>query len=211
MQIHCQPEIHKNSSMEKISQHLDMLQKNPIKHVLWNVLTYEPKVSFSIAYNDCIFLKYFVKEKYIAAKYLNPNDPVYKDTCVEFFISFDKGVYYYNIEFNCLGTILMSYGCDRDNRLFSDPGVIKKIRTLSRIRFYNDVEESGGEWELTVMVPLEVFTNSIITSLHNKSCKANFFKCGDELPEPHYLAWNKIISSKPNFHLTGYFEKIKFM
>lgn len=61
------------------------MQKKSIKHFLWNGLTYEPKVSFSIAYNDCIFLKYFVNEKYISAKYLNHNNPVYKDSCVEFF------------------------------------------------------------------------------------------------------------------------------
>ena len=49
-----------------------------------------PKVSFKIAHgNDCICIKYDVVEHEVLARFRNTNDPVYKDSCVEFFISFD--------------------------------------------------------------------------------------------------------------------------
>jgi len=30
--------------------------------------------------------------------------------------------------------------------------------------------------------------------------KANFYKCGDELPLPHYLSWNPIYTETPDFY-----------
>lgn len=34
---------------------------------------------------------------------------------------------------------------------------------------------------------------------------ANFYKCGDDLPAPYYLSWNKIIAPKPDFHYPDFF------
>ena len=28
----------------------------------------------------------------------------------------------------------------------------------------------------------------------------NFYKCGDETPHPHYLAWSALSSDHPDFH-----------
>ena len=32
------------------------------------------------------------------------------------------------------------------------------------------------------------------------SVRANFYKCGDKTAHPHFLSWNPVVSSKPDFH-----------
>jgi hypothetical protein len=38
---------------------------------------------------------------------------------------------------------------------------------------------------------------------------ANFYKCGDETPEPHFLSWNPIDLPKPNFHVPQFFGQLE--
>lgn len=199
--------INKKTSLQKISEKLNRLKKNPVDKAPWKTLEYKPDVSFAIAYNDCIFIKYFVKEKYIRALYSNTNDPVYKDSCVEFFISFNNEAEYYNMEFNCIGTCLMGYGSKKTDRVLVSKKRIDKINRSAIIGH----DKADVSWELTIMIPLETFSFHNITSLKDKRCRANFYKCGDELPEPHYLAWNNIISEVPDFHLPHFFGEINFV
>jgi hypothetical protein len=39
---------------------------------------------------------------------------------------------------------------------------------------------------------------------------ANFYKCGDELPTPHFLSWNPIEWKEPSFHRPEQFGKLIF-
>ena len=78
-----------------------------------------PKVTFSIVHSkDCIFIKYDAVEQQVLARYKQINNPVYKDSCVMFFIIFDKDKSYYNIEFSRFGTCPGRYGSERENRTF---------------------------------------------------------------------------------------------
>jgi hypothetical protein len=90
---------------------LDQQPKQQIDNLLWSITGYKPEVSFAMAYtNTSILLKYYVIEEHIKASYNEINDPVFKDTCVEFFVAFNGDDRYYNLEFNCIGTPLMAYG-----------------------------------------------------------------------------------------------------
>ncbi len=59
-------------------------------------------------------------------------------------------------------------------------------------------------------IPISIYSLSKFDSLGGRSVKANFYKCGDELPEPHYLSWNPINLEKPNFHTPDFFGDIYF-
>lgn len=203
--------INKESSLQKISAELDKLKKIPVDKAPWPAFAYKPEVNFTIAYNDCIFIKYFVNEQYMRAMYNKANEPVYKDSCVEFFVSFDDGAGYYNAEFNCIGTCLLGFGSGRTERELLPENIISKIRHLSVINISNDKPNSGANWELVLMIPLEVFAYHEIHSLKSQRCKGNFFKCGDDLPEPHFITWNNIISEEPDFHLPQFFGEINFV
>jgi hypothetical protein len=41
--------------------------------------------------------------------------------------------------------------------------------------------------------------------LAGQKIRANFYKCGDKTPEPHFISWNPIDLPKPNFHVPQFF------
>ncbi|MCC8423689.1 carbohydrate-binding family 9-like protein [Mucilaginibacter sp. UR6-11] len=200
--------------VEKLAESVELLLNNSpqqaIDNLLWSDNGYFPRVVFSMAYTDhSLLLKYFVKEKYAIARHTRVNDLVYKDSCVEFFVSFDNGINYYNLEFNCIGTPYAAYGPDKFNRVELPVDEVKRIKVSTQM---NNVGKEGiSEWEITLDIPFGVFVYHNITSLRDAECKANFYKCGDETPDPHYLSWNNILSTEPNFHAPEYFGTVNFI
>ena len=105
-----------DSPIGEITALLDGEKRIPIGHVPWKNFPYKPDVRFSIVHLDnCLLLKYFVEEKAVVAAHGTTHSAVYKDSCVEFFLSFDKEGYY-SLEFNCTGTCLAAFGKGRDER-----------------------------------------------------------------------------------------------
>ncbi|MBN1821828.1 MAG: hypothetical protein JW833_13995 [Prolixibacteraceae bacterium] len=179
--------------------------------VNWKDFTFKPEVSFQITHSGkTINLKYKVKEKYILAKETQTNGEVYKDSCVEFFISFD-GKNYYNFEFNCIGTIHLAYGTGRKNRVFVDPEIIKEIEIISSLGNQPFEERKGNfEWVLEARIPVSCFTFDKIINLSGIKATANFYKCGDGTSEPHYVTWNPVNSENPDYHRPEFFGGVKF-
>jgi hypothetical protein len=203
------PGVSGGFSLSELSLFLNGQPRHAIDNLLWDATGYFPEVGFALAYtDDSILLKYFVKEKYVRAFYREANDPVFNDTCVEFFIALNGDTKYYNLEFNCAGTTSIAYGADRHNRIDVPANFVKKIKTSSNIQASANNELIS--WELTLQIPFEVFNHHHINSLKNEVCRANFYKCGDELPEPHFMSWNNVISPQPNFHLSAFFGNVKF-
>jgi hypothetical protein len=179
--------------------------------VNWAEFPYRPEVSFRIACTDhAVLLQYKVKENSVRARYEQDNEPVYKDACVEFFIIPAADDIYYNLECNCIGTILLGGG-EPGNREHATPSTIGSIdrwASLGRVPF----EERIGEttWEVALVIPFTAFFKHKLTTLEGKTLRANFYKCGDDLSVPHFLSWNPILVEKPNFHLPKYFGKLVF-
>jgi len=193
-----------------LSVELDKVQRNGIETAPWLAYSYKPEVFFSIAYSDnSLYVKFYVSEKYAWAVSADPNGPVYNDSCVELFISFENEMEYYNFEFNCAGTCRLGFGIGRGNRRLVPKKIIRLIKQQSSIKPAGSADANIG-WELTLMVPLEVFHYHHIKTLRGKRCRANFYKCGDKLPEPHFLAWNTVGTEYPDFHAPEYFGSIEF-
>lgn len=193
-------------TLARVGARLDSLNKQLVDHALWLDVPQKPLVYFTIGYSrDVIFLKYYVSEKHVSAVYQNINEPVYKDSCVEFFIGFENELTYYNLEFNCAGTVLGGYGNNRTGRRFLDKQVLELICIEKALQF--NTQNQLFEWELTLAIPSGVFQFHHIRNFGGMTCRLNFFKCGDDLPAPHYLAWNNIDSLEPDFHRREYFGK----
>lgn len=191
-----------------------ILQKagtHPLSHAPWHEkYPGRANVQFAIAYsNDSIYLQYSVEEPVVQAAYGKNNDPVYKDSCVEAFFSFDEGASYYNFEFNAIGTVLAAYGQSKQTRTFLPDLALQQIQSQSVI--WKEGTGTAVNWQFTVAIPFTVFVHQPFVSLKGKSCRANFYKCGDELPEPHFLCWAPVHSKKPNFHLPQFFGKLLFV
>ncbi|SMC73074.1 carbohydrate-binding family 9-like protein [Pedobacter africanus] len=200
--------INSRSDLTKVSDLLNGLKRHPIAISPWKGYTAPVTATFSIAHGqDCILLKYFVSEPFSIPLYHKINDPVYKDSCVEFFIGFNQEPKYYNFEFNNEGTGLMGFGT-KNERAYLAEAVVRQIK-YSR-SFKNAQSENLACWELALVIPFTVFCFHQINAVSSILCKGNFFKCGDDLPQPHYLVWNNIHSPKPDFHQPEFFGTIDF-
>ena len=198
------------TAIADISKKLDHVRQEIIDHAPWNAFPYKPQASFAMAYGDSsVYLKFFVEEKHVRAVYSEPNQPVYKDSCVEFFVSFGDEPEYYNFEFNCAGTCLLSFGEQRNNRKMTTADLIKSIAFQSSIKPTTKKDANIG-WELTLVIPFAAFQYHKFSSMKGKKCRANFYKCGDDLPEPHFLAWNMINTEEPDFHRPEFFGTLEF-
>jgi hypothetical protein len=203
-------DVDKSSPIEHMSVLLDEQEKHLVGIVPWPDYNYKPDVHFAIAYStDCFMLKYYVKEKAIKASCYKPNEPVHQDSCVEFFIGFGTELEYYNFGFNCIGTCSLGFGRGRENRELSPEKLIRLIKSQVRLTQQTNIGHGDISWELTLMLPLDVFYHHSFTSLKGQQCQANFFKCGDELPEPHFLTWHNIECDDPDFHHPEFFGEIK--
>lgn len=183
-----------------------------VETVNWPAYPYRPEMAFRIAHTaDAILLHYRVTEASVRARYGEDNGSVWTDSCVEFFSIPGGDDIYYNLECNCIGTVLLAAGATRNNREHATPEVIGQIKrwaSLGRQPF----EERVGTctWEVALLVPYEVFFKHNIHSLDGVRVKANFYKCGDELQTPHFLSWNPIRVENPDFHRPDFFGDITF-
>lgn len=208
IKVKCISDNLKETDVDKISDLLNTFDRHKLEYVPWPEFSGKAKVYFAIAHNSSnVFLKYYVEEKYLRAENNIVNSPVHEDSCVEFFISFDEGVNYYNIEFNCAGTGLIEYGSSKENRHLLDTALVNNLKKKSVIFSENG---KGANWQLTLVIPLSTFIHTPIKKLTDISCRANFYKCGDMLPEPHFISWENIIAESPNFHLPQFFGRLVF-
>ena len=204
--------VNKKVSLSEASHILDtQTVSNRINVINWEKFTYHPKVNFRIGHTENeIWLKFDVSEKYILARETNTNGAVHKDSCVEFFVSID-GENYYNLEVNCIGIIHLAHGPGRGNRKFVSPEVIKKIAIESSLGNQPFEEKIGNfEWEMMIRIPLECLAFDQVKSLNGQKATANFYKCGDDTSEPHFLTWNAIKTENPDYHRPEFFGKIYF-
>jgi hypothetical protein len=181
--------------------------------VNWEAFNYKPEARFNIGYSDNeIFLKYYITENFVKAEKTGSNQMVCEDSCVEFFVSPGNDGIYYNFEFNPIGTCLLGCGTSRKDSARADVSVIDRIRRKgsSGIKPFG---EKKGEilWTITIAIPINVFYKHNLQSLEGRSFRANFYKCGDKLTQPHYLTWNPVGTEKPDYHQPEFFGTLKFI
>jgi len=180
-----------------------------IDTVNWEIFPYCPEATFRIAHNSkTILLNYRINESDIKAVCNQDNGRIWEDSCVEFFIAFNEDSYY-NIECNCIGKLLIAKGSKREGRIPLPETLLKNIDRWSSLG-YLPVENRSGNWEVSLVIPKEIFYPEITKSFDNVKAKGNFYKCGDCLQTPHFLSWNPIRSETPDFHRPEFFGELVF-
>lgn len=195
-------------SIADLALRMDELEAQPLNFAPWKEYPYQPRVFVAIAHNDGdLYLKYTVEEENIAAATGTINGPVWEDSCVEFFISFGDDSHYYNLEFNCLGIGLVGWGSGKTDRSLLPAVLISQIRSQAVI---TNLTNGLFSWQLTLIIPASVFMHHQFVKFDGVNARANFYKCGDKLPAPHFICWNNIDWPEPNFHLPDFFSEIAF-
>ncbi|RWU10588.1 carbohydrate-binding family 9-like protein [Pedobacter chitinilyticus] len=203
-------DTHNLKEIDKFNQLMDGLQAAAIDCNPWPAYQADAQAKFLIAHNgDAILLKYIISEQYLVANE-GTNGNIHNDSCVELFIAFgDEG--YYNLEFNCLGFTKIGYGYDRLDRELLPVEVIKQLSFSSKINANSTINSNEGfDWEIMLVIPKEIFIKHQISSFHHLNAKGNFYKCGDGLPQPHFLTWNMIEAEQPDFHRKDFFGEFAF-
>jgi hypothetical protein len=176
----------------------------------WPEYPYKPIVAVDVARSDLsMYIRFFVRGNSLKAAYEDDNSPVYKDSCVEFFMKKTDEDSYMNFEFNCIGT------CDAAQRISREIKTSLSKEEYSSIRRYTSLErksfpEKKGvyEWELVAAIPLKLM--GLTSDCLPKKVLGNFYKCADETDSPHYVSWNPISSPDPDFHRPDCFGEIYF-
>jgi len=186
---------------------------NQISTVNWaKEFPYCPDVRFAIATcEDAILVHYKVKERSVRAAATQDHGKVWEDSCVEFFSCPAGDGVYYNVECSCIGKLLIAAGSDRNVRESAPAEVMASVdrwATLGNEPFETRDEET--EWEVALRIPLTFYFRHDIQSLSGKTITANFYKCGDKLPVPHFVSWNPILIENPDFHRPDFFGNLVF-
>ena len=176
---------------------------------------YTPRAQFRIACtSEAFLLQYRADESTVRAQFGDDNGNVWTDSCMEFFLAPDPASEtYYNLECNCIGTVLLG---TRGGDVKKEHAAVESLRQVDRWSSLGRVpfgERPASEpWTVALVVPFGVYWHhDIAQSLKSGrlTMRANFYKCGDDLPQPHFLSWSPIDNDKPNFHLPQFFGEIE--
>ena len=150
-----------------------------------------------------LYIHMSVAEEAIRAEYTAPGSPVHEDSCLEFFFLPAGGDRYFNFEVNPNGCLHAQLGTGRNGRTElagEDAKAFFDIRTGRT--------EDG--WELFYRIPLAFLRRFLPDCAFRGELRANFFKCGDRTPRPHYLSWAHVASETPDFHRPQDFGLLRF-
>ena len=176
-----------------------------IDHLLWT-----PEVDLSATAQICydenaLYLHLSAKEKNIKAEYTGRLDMPCRDSCLEFFFCPIPGdSRYFNIEFNPNLCMYLGLGIGNGNLI--------RLLPEGESSFEPKAMRTADGWELTYRVPfcfVRIFFPEFCAESGTR-IRANFYKCGNETVQPHFLAWNRVISEVPAFHRPCDFGELVF-
>jgi len=178
-----------------------LAEKAPISHYQWpEFSTYRPEAyaQLLVLEGKGLAVRLCCKEENPKADYHNFFDPVYTDSCLEFFFTTDKSGRYFNNEINANGTALMAIGADRHART-----PIDRLITPPAVK----AEQADGWWSVEFFHSLENLRTVFGSFSLEKGSRfyGNFYKCGDETAVPHYGMWSPVTTAEPDFHRPEYF------
>ena len=168
-------------------------------------------VSVHIAHdNQKIYLYYQVEGEELRAVNTKDFMSVWEDSCVEFFMQRKGEKIYRNFEFNVHGVLLASKHETRNSSEKFSEEMMSSIKRFTTIRHIYKSNRQLSDWTLYVEIPKNAIGFSQDEKLSQQTIGANFYKCGDETNEPHFISWNPIDLPKPDFHVPQFFGELTF-
>lgn len=162
-------------------------------------------VSVRIAHDgEHLYLYYQVTGEVIRAVNTEDFGSVWEDSCVEFFMQRQGEKTYRNFECNVLGVLLAAHHETRENAIQLTGEVQSVIRHSTIFHRYEDGRQVS-DWTLYLEIPKQAMGFAAHESLAGQEIRANFYKCGDKTPEPHFISWNPIDLPSPDFHAPQFF------
>ncbi len=173
---------------------------------------WEPGYSFNTFFkmcfckNDGIYVRMRTDETELIAVNKNRDEPVWKDSCMEFFICAVEGRdEYINFEINSIGAFLTEFGKDKTDRVYLSTVTDKQPEITTQV--------NPDGWSLELYVPCSLISEAYSVCFNASACeiKGNFYKCGDETGHTHYDSFAKMTTLPPGFHNPQCFADIKII
>ena len=173
-----------------------------------------PKTEFRCGYTDLFcYIGFRVVEEKPMVRHKTFQDPVYEDSCVEFFFNpfpEDSGDYV-NLEVNAAGVLLAQIGSGRRNRRSLAAGEVKGLEIWTSLNEEGSDQVAKSDWQIGLKIPFSFFVD-----LYGRpvafplKAKGNFYKCGDRTGRPHYGCWSPVQFWTPDFHQPAFFGTLVF-
>jgi len=150
--------------------------------------------------DDGFYVHLSAYEKNPLTRYHALEDPVWNDSCLQFFVNFapDKSDQYLTFEMNAGGGVWTGVGSSIKGRSHFTELLASPAYTY---------EVCDEFWSATLPIPMK-----LIEAIYGKidfkpgyAFRGDFHKCGFETDPPHYLSWSKIETEKPDFHQQKFF------
>jgi len=177
---------------------LNTLPKAEVCEYPW-ACEYRPETYAQLAWNeDGLFVYMRAYEPNPRMEECADNGDIYMDSCLEFFINpCPDEVVFCNFEVNPRGFMYLASGPEAlEDRTLEDRGEFGGFDLTARV--------SDAYWDVCYCVPNAYFKkfNPHFALKENDTLQANFYKCGDGTPKPHYGCWSPITSGEetPNFY-----------
>lgn len=170
---------------------------------------YKPEVKVALSHDgDVLHIRYGVSEKAVRGVCEADRDHAWEDSCVEFFFAPRPDGLYYNVECTCTGKLYMCVGADRHERSFlPEEAYASIVRRCSLGTAPVGLVEAPTSWTVELDIPASVFG---LESYRGLSARCNFYKCGDKLPERHFVTMFPIATPRPDYHRPEFFGCIEF-
>ena len=118
---------------------------------------------------------------------------------------------YYTLECYCTGKLIVAVGKGRNERIPAPAEVMQKIERWASLGTEPfEVRDEPTKWEVALRVPISTFFKHKFEGVGGMMAKGNVYKCGDNLPVPHFISWNPIKTKSPDFHRPEFFGQMKF-
>jgi hypothetical protein len=181
---------------------------------------HRPITQARLLYDDRnLYVQFFVHDRYVVCQGTRYQDPVCRDSCVEFFVQPRASSGYFNFEVNCGGTLLLYYIEDPTR---TPDGFVRYTRVSpelgGRVRICHSMppvvlpEQPGPvDWQIGYQIPWDVLEAYVgpLGALPGQEWQGNFYKCADESSHPHWACWSPI-GEELNFHQPRYFAPLRF-
>lgn len=215
MKTICVPRIEGLSKMsfDELNAAMEIgAKRQSIDVVNWKEFPYCPIVSFDVAADQThLFLRYFVRGEGVKAAFTEDNDAVWQDSCVEAFFASPDGKGYFNFEMNCIATLLAAKRLSRNEGVEHFPTELMaqtiRFSTLPHEAF--DERKGIHEWSVVLGIPFILLGYE--EGVRPEKMRANFYKCADNTRIPHYVSWNPIEVTSPDFHRPEFFGELLLM
>lgn len=166
-----------------------------------------------------IAVRFRVDDRYVIAKGMTYQSRTHLDSCVEFFVEPVVGKGYFNFEYNCCGTLLLSYiedarrkGDGFERYTMVPEAVVSGMEVHASLvgPILEEIQEPV-EWTVSYRIPKSVFETYVgpLGELSGMRMRGNFYKCADESSHQHWGYWADI-GEVLDFHQPTRFGAIDF-